>query len=37
MHKGNYFGDVAVKMLDMSHVDESVRVEAFKVGHFMFS
>ncbi|VDD96394.1 unnamed protein product [Enterobius vermicularis] len=37
VHKGNYFGDVAVKMLDMSHVDESVRVEAFKVGHFINS
>lgn len=31
MHKANWYGDVAVKLLNMDHVDEEKQLEAFKV------
>ncbi|VDK30120.1 unnamed protein product, partial [Anisakis simplex] len=30
VHKANWFGDVAVKLLNMDHVDEERQLEAFK-------
>uniref|UniRef100_A0A915Q5C2 Uncharacterized protein n=1 Tax=Setaria digitata TaxID=48799 RepID=A0A915Q5C2_9BILA len=31
VHKANWYGDVAVKLLNMDHVDEEKQLEAFKV------
>ncbi|VDM97057.1 unnamed protein product [Thelazia callipaeda] len=31
VHKANWYGDVAVKLLNMSHVDEEKQLEAFKI------